>query len=266
MGKFRKLTWLSFGIIICPVIVALMMNIKSPIRLDTSNSWIGFYASYIGSIIGVVGVFVVMKLDQEKREQERKNLMFFNNLDSYKNLSTILSNEKIEDVYKKIQEFKNLESWNNVDTETKSKLTAIAIDISNVNEDSGYRSVLRSFINSNLYDQLKVESNTFIEKTREDVISEGIPDITIEGLTNILKSHSEGFRITVTKDMLLKKFENQSYISLYVDKFDEIYRLIMEFNESDELKKYENQRLIIESKIIKMADDINERIEFVLTY
>lgn len=67
-----KLVMLSIlTILIIPIIVALIMELNLFWKVETDNDWIGFYASYIGSIIGVFGV---MRINQRKREEERRIL------------------------------------------------------------------------------------------------------------------------------------------------------------------------------------------------
>ena len=41
--------------ILIPVIVALLLEFNLIWEVETDNDWIGFYASYVGSIIGVYG-------------------------------------------------------------------------------------------------------------------------------------------------------------------------------------------------------------------
>lgn len=62
-----------FIFIILPGMIALSMNIKL-ICTDTSNEWIGFWGSYIGSIVGaaatVAGVYITIRAENEKIKKE----------------------------------------------------------------------------------------------------------------------------------------------------------------------------------------------------
>ena len=59
-------------------------------KVEVDNDWIGFYASYFGSIIGVIGVFAVMRSDQEKRINERKDDLFLKNLNIYREILSLI--------------------------------------------------------------------------------------------------------------------------------------------------------------------------------
>jgi len=48
------------SILIIPFIVNILVSIPSLITHDTSNSWIGFWGSYLGGFVTVVGVYITI--------------------------------------------------------------------------------------------------------------------------------------------------------------------------------------------------------------
>lgn len=274
MKSNSKLTILViFCILLIPIIIASMMELNLIWKVETDNDWIGFYASYIGSIIGVFGVFAVMRIDQRKREEERKDELFLNNIYLYRKLSSSLSVGELFKLSERLSEIRNESNWNMVDTSTKHKLKQIEGNLDYSDESSGLFYAVRDFIRSNLYNELKVTLYSPEDEFNESVEYEDIPNEILDEVTCIVINNSdvelvyENFiKICVSKDKLLEKFEENSYAKGYGDKMDTIYTKLSRIKESKEWSTYISRRAAIFNQIHELKSSINGRIEKVLSY
>lgn len=259
--------------IIIPIIVALLLEFNLFWEIETDNDWIGFYASYVGSIIGVFGVFEVMRIDQRKREEERKDALFLNILPLYRKIASTIHVEKLSKLKEKLNEIRSESNWDMVDSSTKNKLKQIEGKLGNSDECNGLLYTIRGFIESNLYEEFKILQRSPGDEFNEPIEYEGIPNTILDELTNIIFNNSnkelgsENFIvISVSKDELLEKFEEINYTKGYRDRMDDIYLKIIHINESKEWINYISNREAIFKQLSDLRTQINNRIERVLNY
>ena len=242
-------------------------------KVETDNDWIGFYASYIGSIFGVFGVFEVMRIDQRKREEERKDELFLNNLPIYRKITSLINVERLSKLKERLTEIKSENNWNMVDSSTKSKLKKIEGNLDYSDESHGLFYTVRDFISSNLYDELKVTLNSTGDEFNESFEYEDLPNEILDVITSLVINVSEvelvyenNIEISASKDKLLEKFEENNYTKGYGDKMDVIYTKLSLIKESKEWSDYISKRTATFKQIGDLRNQINSRIEKVLNY
>ena len=62
---------LTVLILIIPFLVNVLVSIPSLITHDTGNSWIGFWGSYLGGLVTVIGVYITIKYSINQYLQSR---------------------------------------------------------------------------------------------------------------------------------------------------------------------------------------------------
>lgn len=256
-----------------PIIVALLMEFNFIWKVETDNDWIGFYASYIGSIIGVYGVFEVMRIDHIKREEERKDELFLNILPIYRKISLLIKVEKLYKLKEIFTEIRNEDNWIRVDSSTKIRLSQIERNLDFSDESGGLFYAIRDFINSKLYNELKVTTFSSGNEFSESVEYEDVPNEILDELTKIVLVNStieleyeDIIDINVSKDELLEKFEKNSYTKGYREKIDIIYTKLLQINESKEWSDYISKRSAVFKEISDLSNQIINRIEKVLNF
>lgn len=256
-----------------PVIVALLLKFNLLWKVETDNDWIGFYASYIGSIIGVWGVFEVMRIDQKKREEEWKNELFFNNIPIYRKIASSIYVEELFKLKEKLTEIRSEDNWNMVDSSTNNKLKQIEGNLYYSNESYGLFYAVRDFIRSNLYDELKITLNSPENEFYDSFEYEDVPNEIFDEFTNIILRNSDielvyenVIDISVSKDKLFENFEENTYTKGYGDKMDVIYTKLLLIKESKEWSDYISNRAETFKQIRDLRNQINSRIERVLNY
>lgn len=267
-----KIKFILIAIII-PIIVAILLEFNLFWKVETDNDWIGFFASYIGSIIGVFGVFEVMRVDQRRREEERKDELFLNNLPIYRKITFSLNVEKLFKLKEKLSQVKSEDNWNMVDSTTKHKLKQIEGNLEYSDESCGLFYAVSDFIRSNLYNELKVNRRIQGDEFNKSVEYEEVPNEILDKFTSIVINNSDVelvyenvIEIKVSKDKLLEKFEENAYTRGYGDKMDTIYTKLSQIKESKEWSEYISKRTAIFKQIRDMKNYINSRIEKVLNY
>ena len=257
---------------ITPIIfVALVMEFNLVWNVETDNDWIGFYASYFGSIIGIIGVYVVMKMDQAKREEERKDELFLNNLPIHRKISSSISVRRLYELKNKLPEIRSDDNWNMVDSSTKSKLKQIESNLSNSDEQNGLFHAIRNFIIKNLSDELKDTLHSPEDEFRESFEYDGVHDETLDNIANIVCLNSDvdyenNIELNISKDKLLEKLEDNHYTKRYAESIDIIYTKISNIKESQEWLDYISKRDATFKQITELRDYINSRIINLLNY
>lgn len=110
---------LQFVILFITVFIIVPLIIRFLIHWDTTNKstdddWLGFWGSYVGSIIGVIGAFGVFQFqlikDRERAKEERTDNTFFNLLNMFIDQQNYLVSEHdskkdiFEDMLNKIKD------------------------------------------------------------------------------------------------------------------------------------------------------------------
>ena len=259
--------------ILIPIIVALMLEFNLIWEVEIDNDWIGFYASYIGSIIGVIGVFEVLRLDQRKREEERKNELFLNNLPIYRRIASSINVEKLFELKEKLADIRSEDNWNMVDSSTKSKLKQIEGNLYYSDELHGLFYTIRVFISNNLFDELKVNLNSPEDEFSESFEYEDVPNEILDAMASIVINNSDielvyenNIELSVSKDKLLEKLEENNYTKGYGQKIDIIYIKLSNIKESREWSDYISKRAVTFKQISDLRNYINSRIDDLLKY
>lgn len=256
-----------------PIIVAVLLEFNLFWKVETDNDWIGFYASYIGSIIGVFGVFEVMRIDQRKREEERKDELFLNNLPMYRKITSSIQVENLYKLKERLTEIRSEANWNMVDSSTKNRLKQIEGNMDYIDESHGLFYTVRDFLRGNLYDEFKVTLYSHGDEFNDPFEYEDVPDEILDELTNIILRNSNVelvyenvIEISVSKDKLFEKFEENNYTKGYGDKMDVIYTKLSQIKESKEWSDYISKRTATFKQISDLRNQIDSRIERVLNY
>lgn len=259
--------------ILIPVIVALLLEFNLIWEVETDNDWIGFYASYVGSIIGVYGVFEVMRIDQRKREKERKDVLFLNNLPIYRKIASSINVERLYELKKKLTEIRSDENWNMVDSSTKRKLKQIESNLYYSDEHHGLFYTVREFISNNLFDELKEPLNSPVNEFNESFEYDGVHDEVLDAMTGIVINNSDfeiiyenNIELRVSKDKLLEKLENDAYTKGYEKNIDVIYTKLSNIKGSREWSDYISKRAATFKQITDLRNYINSRIDNLLNY
>lgn len=269
--NFKYITFGLIFIIIISIIPVIMDRwiIGNSIHFNISNSdWVSFLGSYIGSIIGVIGVFLVTKMDQKQREEERKDELFLNNILLYRKISSLLNVEQLNRLQKNISELENNNNWCMIDTWTKRKLKIIGGSLYCCDENTGLFNVIENFVQSNLFNELKVTMHSSGDEFNEPIEYEDIPDEILNLITTLIINSSEidllyenSININISKDEMRKRLKNE-----YSNKIDIIYRKVCEIGNSKEWKRYLERRSKVFNNISELKKNIDARIEKVLTY
>lgn len=256
-----------------PIIVAAFMEFEWFWTVETDNDWIGFYASFVGSIIGVLGVYEVTRNDQRKREEERKDELFFNNLSTYRKITSLTKGGELFKLKDRLAEIRSESDWNLIDISTKNKLKRIEGNLSYCDEHQGLFYAVRRFIEENLFDELKVSLYFSGDEFSEPVMYEDLPHQIVDQVLNVVinifeidLTYENSINITISKDELLKKFEQFENTQGYSDQMDSIYKKLANINESKEWSQYIDRRKAMFEQIHDLHSYINNRIEKILDY
>jgi hypothetical protein len=272
MIKMTRKTIIITAAIIIPVLVSVLMEFNIVWEVETDNDWIGFFASYIGSLIGVFGVFEVMRLDQRKREEEKKDDIFFSNISIYRKIATALQVDKLHKLNGQLSELRSESNWNMVDNATKNSLKHIESSLYYSNEIQGLFNAIREFIQGNLYDELKIARLYSMDEYGEPIEHEDVPDEILFAFTNCVLKNSDikldydVISMSLSKDKLLEKFDEDDYTKGYGSKIDAIYDKLLRINESKEWSHYVSERRATFEEIKNLKNKINNRIEKALNY
>ncbi len=259
--------------ILIPIIVALLLEFNLIWEVETDNDWIGFYASYVGSIIGVYGVFEVMRIDQRKREEERKDELFLNNLPIYSKIASSINVEKLHKLKERLSEIRSEDNWNMVDSSTKSKLKQIEGSLYYSDELEGLFYAVRGFISNNLFEELKVTLNRSGDEFSESFEYEDVPNEILDAMTSIVMNNSDieivyenNIELSVSKNKLLERLEENSFTKGYGQSIDVIYTKLSNIKESREWSEYISKRAATFKQITDLRNYINSRIDNLLHY
>ncbi|MBN2796448.1 MAG: hypothetical protein JXR88_13635 [Clostridia bacterium] len=271
-GSKDKLIIIMIAVAI-PIVIALLMEFSIIWKVETDNDWIGFFASYLGSIIGVLGVFEVMRIDQRKREQERKDELFIKNIELYKNIVQLLNVSKIDKLKKSFDEIKKNSKWDFLDTSTKKTIKNLESRIDYCDEVKGVFYAIEDFIRGNLFDELKIPMYSNGNEYSDSFEYEDLPQEIILDIANVVFNNSDKdldyeytFVINISKEEMLEKFEKGSYSKGYGNKIDSIYSKIQSFNTSQEWGKYVSNRTRMFKELRILSENIKKRIEELLDY
>lgn len=271
--KIKTRTKMILIAISIPIIVAVLLKFNLFWKVETDNDWIGFYASYIGSIIGVFGVFEVMRIDQRKREEERKDELFLNNLPTYRKITSLIHVEELSKLKERLAEIKSETNWNMVDSSTRNMFKQIEGNLDYSDESRGLFYTVRDFIRRSLYNELKVTLLSPGDEFNEPIEYEDVPDEILDEVTVIVINNSDVelvydncIEINVSKERLLEKFEQNNNTKGYGNKMDVIYTKLLQIKESKEWSEYTSKRTAVFKKISDLRNQINSRIEKVLNY
>lgn len=266
-----KITKIGLIIVSVPILVMIITNIKSPLKIEIDNDWIGFYASYFGAIIGVLGVYSVTLFDKHQREIERRNQRFFENIETYKYISNLLKNARLFLLKKELEDLVQTPRWLNIDTKTKNELNQLRILLKQSDEVEGLSEAIRIYVRNNFFDEMKVTMTASInddeEFEYEDFPNEIIEDVTA-AIRSIYKDSIEygGDVISISKKDLIGVFNKYEYAKGYDNYIDTIHEKVIRFIKSSELKIYEEHRSNFILKAKRLSKEIDDRIEKVLTY
>jgi len=273
MKEKRSYIILITGIVLFPIIIGIIVSIKLPNGIETRNDWIGFFASYIGSIIGVLGVYFVMKIDQRQRESERRDDMFLKNFEIYKSISSALKQNLLTKIGDDITEIKKSDNWWLIDSMTKKKLEQLSSLFFYKDEKDGLLNTLSDYVFKNLSDELKLPMTHNERLTDQTIYYEDVPHEIVETVSDILYRYTvcdleydDIVEISITKLNLKNEFDKSIKISAYDKKMDIIYSKICDFNFSSELKSFQNGRNDLLNQAKNMAVEIDNRIEKILSY
>lgn len=254
-----------------PILVLIITNIKSPLIIEINNDWIGFYASYFGSIIGVLGVYSVTLFDKHQREIERRNQRFFENIETYKYISNLLKNTRLFLLKKELTDFVQTPKWLNIDTKTKYELNQFLLLLKQSDEVEGLSEAIRKYVRTNFFDEMKVTMTEIINYD-EEIEYEDFPNEIIEDVTAAIRhiykdsiDYGEDI-ISISKEELLRVFNKYEYARGYDNYINIIHEKVIRFSTSSELKIYVDHRSNFILKAKKLSKEIEDRIEEVLTY
>lgn len=256
-----------------PIIVALLLEFSLIWKVETDNDWIGFFASYTGAIIGVYGVFEVMRLDQRKREEERKDEFFLSNLPMYRRIASSLNVEKLYNLKEGLLTIRSEKNWEMVDSSTKNKLQEIEGNLYYSDELDGLSYTIRRYISNNLFDELKVTLNSSGDEFSGAFEYEDVPNETLDAMTNIITNNSDlesvyenKIELSVSKAKLLEELEKNNYTKGYGQRIDAIYIKLSKINESREWSEHISKWARTFKQVNELRDYINSRIDRLLNY
>lgn len=269
----RNILMIIIVFLTIPIVVALIMELNLIWEVETNNDWIGFFGSYIGSIIGVFGVFIVMKLDQRNREEERKEELFLNNLHLYRKISSLMSVDRLLDLKKNISEIKNETNWRMVDTATKHKLKQFEMELYYCDENQGLFNTVQDYISNNLYNELKVTLTIPNNEFNESIEYEEVPKEVLDTITTIIINNSDvkllnesSIVFSISKYEFIEEFEKNKYSKGYTRNIDSIYNKLDYIEDSKEWKSFIKRREELFNQIHRLKNSINNRVEKVLNY
>lgn len=273
MNNKKKIILILVSIILCPVIIAIATSIKSPFNIETNNDWIGFSASYVGSLIGVLGVFLVMNVDRKQREKERRDNMFYENIEIYKSISKFLNKSLLNEINEDINLLMESDQWMFVASTIKNELRSLKIQISKCDEEYGLWETLRSYVYKHLHDEMKVSLNAYDSKLDEDFEYENMPMEIVDTLISIMRIYmktnvygQEYFKISISKKQLLDEFKRETYTKGYEKQIDSIHEKIIGFSSSKERTNYIHARSKTYKKVKSLSHNINKRVEELFNY
>lgn len=142
--------------------IVVLIGVAILLKFDLSDDWIGFWGSLIGSLLGIVGVYATMRLDQIKREAERKQDLFVSNISVYTELVNTLKIQELNLLLNKLLELKSSEKWYGLNRTTKLMIEKIVSESRNKTEYDGLRNVVRTYIINELRTEFTVK---FLNRT-----------------------------------------------------------------------------------------------------
>lgn len=78
------------GLLLRPIIIAILVSLPILPKLTNNNDWIGFWGGYLGSILGGMITLFVLKItidDNNKLRKRDEKISYYNHLTSYTLLS-----------------------------------------------------------------------------------------------------------------------------------------------------------------------------------
>lgn len=265
---------LAILVVIFPIIVEIMTTMGIEFfSVETSNDWIGFFASYFGSIIGVVGVYLVMKMDQEKREEERKDNLFLQNIELYYKILKLFETKYWGNLVQEIYKLKTSSDWEKIDINTKGKIEKIYKEIDYCSDGEGLLKFLEDYIKNNLYEELKIPWVYYNEVNDEVTNDYDLPGDLIEEFVFIFCNSyifdfefENSIELKITKEKLVKKLSSSKYLKKATENIDAIYLKLKKIDSSEEWEEFIKRRNGLEREISNLKESINDRINKLLNY
>ncbi|SMP38280.1 hypothetical protein [Anoxynatronum buryatiense] len=255
-----------------PIVVAGLMEINLPFSFYRNNDWIGFFASYFGAIIGVIGVYEVMRFDQKKRDEERKDEMFLNHLPIYRKIESSLVVSRLTKLRESLFDIEKDPGWDMVDSRTKRKLMQIKQSLYYCDEVNGFHHFMQSYIMKNLYDDIKITVQIQADEYTE---AAEIEDVPIEYLDMFIDAVKKCFDLELETEyrLVIKSSRNEmleiiSKVSQrdFTNNIDVIFKKLSRIDRSDEWAYYISKHQHTFSQIDGIRNEINRRIEKALNY
>ncbi len=272
MKKYNNLLIFIIAITSIPIFIAIIVSIKNPINIETSNDWISFYGSYIGSIIGVIGVFIVMRVDQTQRNSERRDQLFIKNIELYQKLLKIFKLRNLNKMKSDFELIKKEKEWILLDVKTKSEIEKTIALINKYNETNGLWDTILSFSYHNLYDYFKIPMTLYDESHDIEHEIEDTPHEILEEVTNLLigylkiNAFDEEMTLLISKEELKMELKKHNLSYVIEKNFNSLFDTINSFDTSKELILYQKGREKLFSQNLKIVKSIESRIDSVLTY
>lgn len=265
--------WVLGGVSILPILISLITSIKSPIHIETDNDWIGFYGSYVGSILGVLGVFIVMRIDQLHRKAEKSDELFLKNIEIYEGISKAYKTGNLNLIKETIDTIRANNAWLLVDTKTKSDVDKTIKLMQKYNLQIGLHDMVTTYVYNNLSNFFLVNMSVYDESTEQEIEYQDTPQEIIFEVASILFKYinnspyeEEQYLISISKEELMKELDEYKLTGLVSDTFDGLYDKVLAYNDSKELQNYINGRNGMYDYFNKMAQRIEQRIKDVLSY
>lgn len=241
--------WLLITIVVVFATFLLIVNI---LNLGLSNDWVGFSGGLIGSFIGVFGVYWTMKMDQKKREEERREEFFIQSLNVYIDLITLLDKSSLHTIFKELSKFQKSNNWYLVDRDTKKSIEKIIVDCGKGNEIDGCENALRSYIYHNCKEELSlniteyhrqpdvtIKDNVFSRDAAEDLL-----EIVMIERYDLIYFSLDFSELLGTVEEFKKKIPPTSRLNELADQIENIYYCILDFPNSEQWNTYTSERQI----------------------
>ena len=237
------------------------------------NDWIGFYGTYFGSMIGVMGVYFTMRLDQQKREKERKKEMFLNLLPTYIEIEQVLSYSKLDDVKSGLRAVQKIENWKLLDTELKKRLLRISKTLTERGEQLGVLYMIDDFVRSRLYKEMTSKRMQYFPGPDEEFEVEDVSNDEIQDMATLISRFVDvnlEFEDTIVIQMSLEQFiealNRDKRLTLLVDRAPLLYEMICDLPESSSWEKYLKKRQETFQEINTIRVILERRIADSLSY
>ncbi|XCA84092.1 hypothetical protein ABKJ26_03100 [Exiguobacterium mexicanum] len=252
-----------------------MIGVAILLKFDLSDDWIGFWGSLIGSLLGIVGVYATMRLDQIKREAERKQDLFVSNISVYTELVNTLKIQELNLLLNKLLELKSSEKWYGLNRTTKLMIEKIVSESRNKTEYDGLRNVVRTYIINELRTEFTVKflNRTYIledgkiltldDEDIEFTAVDQLVELLIPRLVNNINymDDDEMEYVLNSYEQFRRDFSSRENLNNFSKHADIIYETLLKLPSSTIWKIFVTERGLLFREINEFKKEIEIKIE-----